>query len=238
MISISPQIEPFPATLSGLARGYAALLPLAAAESESLAQLGIACPESLRKAVAKRQNEFLAGRYCAYRALAQLTPDQLSSIGIGEDYAPVWPKGFVGSITHTRGYVAAAVARAADRCGIGIDVEQVMAQEKATNLCQHILTDEEWRRFENAGAFSVGELVSLVFSAKESVYKCLRPLTGKYFGFQAAELFELSRESGTFKVRLLKSVGGGFEPGWCGSGRFALTSSRVFTAVELVSNAG
>ena len=191
------QENPFSAILSPKARVYTVDIPLNAAESCRLAALGIALPEALKKAILKRQTEFLAGRYCAHEALTRLghLPAQ-ATIGIGEDYAPVWPPGFVGSITHTRGVVAAVVARTTERSGIGIDVEALLAEDKAVNLASHILTDQEWLRFQSDGSFNVSELVSLVFSAKESVYKCLRPLTGRYFGFQSAQLLYLDRDSG------------------------------------------
>ncbi len=226
--------SPFSKILSPKARFYTVETPLDATQARALVDSGVVLPESLKKAVAKRQGEFLGGRFCAQQALAQLGhPAMAAAIGIGEDYAPLWPPGFVGSITHTRGIVAAAVAKADSRAGIGIDVEALIPEEKAVNLASHILTDQEWVRFQSDASFSVSELVSLVFSAKESVYKCLRPLTGKYFGFQSAQLVYLDRDSGEFQVSLLKAIGGGFEAGWNASGRFTFDHGRIHTAFEL-----
>ena len=51
------------------------------------------------------------GRACARAALANLGQGE-AVIGIDEAGAPLWPAGVVGSITHTKGYAAALVAKA------------------------------------------------------------------------------------------------------------------------------
>ena len=45
----------------------------------------------------KRLSDFSTGRYCAIKALEQLGI-QDAIIPIGEDRAPIWPEGIVGSI--------------------------------------------------------------------------------------------------------------------------------------------
>src|SRR5690606_3948746 len=60
------------------------------------------------RGLAKRQSEFLAGRLCAREALACLT-QQRSIPAVGEDGAPQWPAGVVGSITHGAGLALAVV---------------------------------------------------------------------------------------------------------------------------------
>ena len=61
------------------------------------------------KAVPKRINEFAAGRACARRALATFGMPGAVLLA-APDRQPLWPTGFVGSITHTAGFCAAAVA--------------------------------------------------------------------------------------------------------------------------------
>jgi 4'-phosphopantetheinyl transferase EntD len=46
----------------------------------------------------------------------------------------------------------------------------------------------------------------LVFSAKESLYKCLYPQVQRYFGFEAARVCAVDLARGTFVVRLEKDV--------------------------------
>ena len=74
------------------------------------------------KAVAKRRREVTNARTCARRALAGLGIAE-TAIPRGPKGQPIWPTGVVGSITHTTGYVAAAVAHAAKVRSIGVDAE-------------------------------------------------------------------------------------------------------------------
>jgi len=70
-----------------------------------------------------RQREFAAGRACARRAMRELgVPGGPVLRGLRR--APLFPDGVVGSITHTNGFCAAAVARSASFAGVGLDAER------------------------------------------------------------------------------------------------------------------
>ena len=71
----------------------------------------------------KRRREFVTARRCAREALASLGQAP-GPIGVGPSREPQWPAGLVGSITHTRGFRAAAVAPQSVVASIGIDAEQ------------------------------------------------------------------------------------------------------------------
>jgi 4'-phosphopantetheinyl transferase EntD len=131
------------------------------------------------RAVEKRRLEFAKGRECARNALASfgLGPAPLLS---GESREPLWPADVVGSITHTRGFCAAAVARSVRYRGIGIDAEpaDALEPEVARRVCE---SDEE----SGAAVPSLPREIipRLVFCAKEAVYKCQFPLTRTFLGF-------------------------------------------------------
>ncbi|MBW2215557.1 MAG: hypothetical protein JRF48_14335 [Deltaproteobacteria bacterium] len=55
--------------------------------------------------------QFTAGRVCSRIALGRLGVAATTPVLRGEDRAPIWPPGFVGTITHTDTWCAAAVAR-------------------------------------------------------------------------------------------------------------------------------
>ena len=74
-----------------------------------LSTLASRLPTEIREAVAKRQREFLVGRYCAARALAHAGYLGDGWLPLGEDRLPVWPAGWIGSISHSR-FGAVAVA--------------------------------------------------------------------------------------------------------------------------------
>jgi 4'-phosphopantetheinyl transferase EntD len=174
-------------------------------------------------AVERRRREFAEGRDCAHRVLAGLGWAGFPVLS-GGNREPLWPPGVIGSITHCEGYVAAAAGRVADLGsirGLGIDAEvRVPLTPEVSRL---VLTDSEQRRTSTAGDPT---LATAVFSAKEAVYKCWFPLTGRWLDYRDAEL-DLDLASGRFAVRLLHSAP---EPagGLLISGRMATSAKHVF----------
>lgn len=154
--------------------------------------------ESILGTVAEvRRTEFLMGRTCARRALARLgcpAPPILR----GPDREPLWPEGVVGSITHYRGYAAAAVASRTSAVAIGIDAEP--HQELPQGILERIADPRE-RAWIEARRGSGTCWDRLLFSAKESTYKAWFPLTGRWLGFEDASV-EIDPESNCFSARL------------------------------------
>jgi 4'-phosphopantetheinyl transferase EntD len=155
-------------------------------------------PIKLNKAVAKRKAEFLAGRICAKKALNKegITNVQIIS---GEDRAPIWPQGVKGSITHTQGIAIAMCAHDIALKGIGIDVERFMDQEQEQKLQNQILHPTESDSFHSL-ALTTANPLTLLFSAKESIYKALYPSVGKFFGFNAVKLVDFTNKALTFVI--------------------------------------
>jgi len=87
--------------------------------------------QAMARATPARRYEFALGRRCAREALALLGGPRVA-IPVGRFRDPVWPFGYVGSITHCRGFCAAAAARTPpgnSSCGIrgiGLDSEPAM----------------------------------------------------------------------------------------------------------------
>ncbi len=76
----------------------------------------------ITRSVDKRQREFRAGRHCAHQALECLGLEATPLLW-GERREPIWPQGYLGSISHCDGYALAACALQGEIVGIGIDVE-------------------------------------------------------------------------------------------------------------------
>ena len=76
----------------------------------------------LAKAVLKRRNEFIAGRHCARAALARIG---VSPCALPPDKSrvPQWPKGVIGSISHTVGLCCSVVAYRDSFTCLGVDLE-------------------------------------------------------------------------------------------------------------------
>ena len=129
----------------------------------------------------KRRREFASGRYCAREALVRLGHEAVA-LPVGPGRAPVWPPGIIGSISHTDDIAIAAVARSSDLRSLGIDVESGDPLEP--DLLKLVCREEELAALA-AGDLQPGLGAKLIFSAKESVYKCLWPLTGTFLEFHA-----------------------------------------------------
>jgi len=160
----------------------------------------VSLPAELAGCVTKRRRDYLAGRYCARQALALLDPKLAGKrVEIGPNREPLWPHGVVGSITHTGGFAAAAVALAAEIGGVGIDAEHVLDQARALEIERLVLLDAERRHVASTG-LEHHELVSLVFSAKEAVFKCLYALGRELWDFTELELTRVDRHSQSFTI--------------------------------------
>ncbi|HXM55490.1 MAG TPA: 4'-phosphopantetheinyl transferase superfamily protein [Candidatus Dormibacteraeota bacterium] len=178
------------------------------------------------RAVEKRRREFAAGRSCARRALAELGwPDY--PLLSGPKREPVWPPGIVGAITHCPGYCAAAVARAADVRSLGIDAEvRGPLPDGVGNL---VCTPAELHLTAGLPGDHWG---TLVFSAKESIYKAWYPIAQRWLDYRDAEL-SIDADGGRFRARILLEVEPGVFPWNPLDGRFAIGDQRVYTAVTV-----
>ena len=152
-----------------------------------VAELGALQVEGLPvRAVAKRRAEFLVGRFAARAALALLGVESMP--GRNEDGSPRWPAQITGSITHGAERAFCAVARRSHVRSLGIDIERLMGPETKAELAARICNGAELDVLGSGLGAPEHHLVSLAFSAKESLYKCLYPLVGRYMDFAAARV--------------------------------------------------
>ena len=185
----------------------------------------------LGRAVEKRRREFATARGCARSALAALGVAP-APILPGERGAPRWPPGVVGSITHCAGYRAAAVARARDMLSIGVDAEP--DEDLPDGVLAAVSLPAERARLRDLAAAAPGTCWDrLLFSAKESVYKAWFPLTGRWLGFEDADI-TVNLADGTFGARLRVTapvVGGSPLAGF--TGRWLARDGLIMTAVTV-----
>lgn len=139
----------------------------------------------LGRAIPKRAREFAAGRLCARRALAEFGIVDVA-IEVGTDRQPVWPAAMVGSITHTAGFCAAAVAEKRVVGALGLDSEVVgdVTEEIGARIC--VPAETAW--VQGLPASQQPAAMTLIFSAKEAFYKCQYPLTHERLDFQAVRV--------------------------------------------------
>ncbi len=176
--------------------------------------------EAVRRAIPRRRAEFAAGRVLAHGLLAQLGAPT-APIPVGPDRQPLWPDGYVGSIAHTRGLCVAAVAQASQFRGLGVDAEphRAIGRDLWTTICT--TSELEWVGAQPAR--DRGRLVRLLFSAKESVFKCVFPRTRTWLEFRDVEvMFHVEHSSFTIRTPRL--------PPPPLSGRFVIRDGWVLTA--------
>lgn len=140
-------------------------------------------PESMRHASVKRRAEFAAGRVCARQALkagGYFGPSLLPPDARG---LPTWPDGWVGSISHTDGIAVAAVDHRDNCDALGVDIERLL-DDQACNEIQAIVASPSELILLNP--LSRNHALTLLFSAKEALYKALFPNVGRFFDFSAA----------------------------------------------------
>ena len=182
-------------------------------------------------AVPKRRGEFATGRRFAHRALAMLQAPP-GPLLVNDDRSPRWPPGVTGCITHTDRYCAVAVAPATEVAAIGIDVEDatrfdhaILRQVLSRREIETHLLDHDPERQRQRGA--------TMFSAKESLYKCLATVASARLTFRDCAV-ELDRGPGVFRVELLTEAGP-FGKGHRFTGRCAARNELVATAIVLPS---
>ncbi len=132
----------------------------------------------------KRLVEFSLGRACAHEILSTLGYADFP-VRMAETRQPVWPKDLVGSISHTGDIAVCVIAPAQEVAGIGVDIE-TLAQE-SFDLLEEVMSETE----RTTLLVTSGErphLAKLLFSAKEAVFKCQFPLTGKWLEFKEVNL--------------------------------------------------
>jgi enterobactin synthetase component D len=152
------------------------------------------------KAVEARRVYFSLGRAAARDALTELDIYGVA-IGRGASGEPLWPAGIVGAISHAGDLAIAIVGKATHYAGLGIDFEELsrgLTPRAARLICTP--AEMEWVNPEAGTA-----RLTMLFSAKEAVFKALFPIEGVWLGFGDAEL-TWHPEQCAFEARLLKSA--------------------------------
>jgi enterobactin synthetase component D / holo-[acyl-carrier protein] synthase len=150
-------------------------------------------------AVDERRREFATVRHCARGALRQFGLPAAAILPDG-DGVPCWPAGTVGSMTHCKGYRAAAIGRSRHFHAIGIDAEPHGGLTSATR--DLTLRDEERSQLPALAARRPDvHWDRVLFCAKEAVYKAWFPPTRRWLEF--SDVSVTVQPCGTFEARIL-----------------------------------
>ncbi len=159
---------------------------------------------------------------------------ETQKVDSAEDRSPIWPDGFAGSLSHSNAWIWGCVARQTDLLSIGIDTELVASTATRQDVQDTVATGCEWSLVRQLG-LTPEEAFTLVFSAKESFYKCWYPLVKTYFDFFDVEVVALTPS--TLSLKTLST-----HPGF-GSGpdvlkvHYSKHQSSIFTATWMEEGA-
>lgn len=162
-----------------------------------------------------RQKEFLTGRRCARGALDSLGFEWRAELGADADGVPVWPEGFVGSISHSRGVVAALAARTSEYTLVGLDLEKTNRLSGAA--MKRVIHPEEVDFVQDDQVNA-----TILFSLKEAFYKAQFPRFRTPGNFQDLAL-RVDAAAGRAKVSVMDA-------------RFAGELERVEFAYRIVED--
>lgn len=184
--------------------------------------------EAVRQAGSRRRREFAAGRTCARIALEKIGHTHYP-IRCRPDRVPEWPSGVVGSITHSADYCAAAIGVRPCILSLGIDAEEntPLTIEETNAVC----SAQELERAAQVPLPDCASAGKLIFSAKESFYKCYYPVVGQFLEF--SDVTVTITDDSTFVAGLnTDSVPNLLGRRHC-EGRFLVTRQHILTSVVL-----
>lgn len=188
---------------------------------------------SLTNAAKGRKEEFVAARACAIKAFKEFGLE-VSNIKKDESRKPIWPKGFMGSLSHTKNIAMASIYKEGYCQSVGIDCEIMIKDDKFEKIKSYITRKEDIDFFHTIASNKLMLAHTLMFSAKESLYKAINPLCNEFFGFQEAYLSGINFEDETFEIVLNTDIENvkPFETVYFG--RFIATKSYIITSIEVL----
>lgn len=162
----------------------------------------------------KRKADFLSGRHVAHYALK----NNKTKITRGESGRPIFPNNLMGSIAHNEFYACAYINSIKSIRAVGIDVETLFTEETYAKVKHLIFTKNELELISDSLL-----LGTIIFSAKESLYKCLHPSYNRFIDFLEAETVCVSFQEKEFYLQIDERKIKGY---------FQIIDDSIFTLIE------
>jgi len=161
------------------------------------AHMDVRFPESIDNAVHSRQIEFFAGRLLAKIALEKLGSFQID-VPIGHHREPVWPPGYIGSISHSKNLVGILLLKKSNLL-VGMDIQHRITTDQCDSLTD-VLNNKELALLAQAGLDRV-ESFTLGFSVKETLFKAVFPKVKQYLDFKQSALLKFDSNQNCVTVK-------------------------------------
>lgn len=147
-----------------------------------------------------RLKEFFTGRALAKKGLKAWGCENLQVLR-GPDGEPLWPDGFIGSISHCKSVVGAAIGKSDQIKSIGIDIEKIGKVKK--DIWNSVFTENEQCFVNKLNPGEQLKYTVLYFSLKEAFYKMQYPLTKEKMWFTDVEF---TFKNNTIQVYIRKDI--------------------------------
>ncbi|MEZ8102763.1 4'-phosphopantetheinyl transferase family protein [Vibrio bivalvicida] len=147
-------------------------------------------PPSLKSANKKRKAEFIAGRVAAQYSMDKY--HEVHNIGVNQDRSPKFPSHFSGSISHSKNLAVSAVVPRdliLDR-NVGVDIQHWLSAVEARDVITIVCSELELEKLQPT-RLSIEQKVTLIFSAKEALYKAIYPQVKEVLNFDVVELVDV-----------------------------------------------
>ena len=179
----------------------------------------------------KRKSEFLMGRKVAHLALKKFKLETIPILRNHETREPCWPKSIYGSITHSGNLAAAAVGLTEDISGIGIDLED-LSRKINFKISRHICVDDELKWLEKFSPEQADLYLRIIFSAKESIFKCFFPISRKNLHFKDAYV-KINDKKSEFTFILSTACSNITNIGYTNHGIFSIKDNFLLTSIYI-----
>ena len=196
-------------------------------------EMNVSLPSCVAKSVKRRKAEFLAGRHAATKLLL-LLGCQDTQVGISESRAPLWPTAVVASISHTSMRAICAGASNEFVRSAGIDIEEHIAPDKLDIVETNVISPCEMS-FCDERSIRKDIFLTLIYSAKESLFKALFPHVKRFFGFEAARLVSIDINDNSIVLELTENLAEEFPAGHRIKGAFLIEEHHVLTYFEVLT---
>jgi 4'-phosphopantetheinyl transferase EntD len=115
--------------------------------------------------------------------------------------------------------------------GVGIDLES-FSKSVDFKIRRHVCVDSELEWLESLPTKQANRALRIIFSAKESIFKCIYPGTKTYLSFKDAAVYVNETEK-NFTFTLFKSFPGIIERGFAHHGRYSEMDKMLLTSVYI-----
>src|SRR5207248_2715445 len=148
----------------------------------------------------------------------------------GSDRRPLWPDGFVGSISHSDLFCAAVAGRTDRYAGIGIDID--IDEAVSAPIRQMICRADEDDGFVHVEGRSI-DATKLIFVVKEALFKAYYPASRNFLDFHDVRIV-ISAHAGVFEAEIVRLTGPSLSGRRHYGGRFSRIGNHLVAAVAIM----